>query len=317
MGYSPKETGSRHPHIEIPVKDGMGRKAVAAWAIDALSEVITEPVTELDYRNPFELLVAVILSAQCTDERVNQVTPALFEAYPTAAVMAEADAESIFPYIASITFPNNKSKHLANMARMLMDEYGGRIPQSINEMQRLAGVGRKTAQVVGGAVFGLDSMPVDTHVFRLAHRLGLARAQSHTPDLVEADLRRVIPRGDLSRAHHLFILHGRYTCTARSPECQRCVLAARCPQWTAVQHLPEPVAGLDPKRGRFWCKTRNHYADHTVPREDRSGVSQESCPKCGSMNLFDSKTGRTLRRVPDVRIGEMGYGRPDDRNHAS
>lgn len=294
----------------------MGRKEKARLILDRLSAVITRPVTELNHRDPYELLVAVILSAQCTDERVNLVTPALFEAFPDVESLAEASADEIRPLIASITFPNNKARHLAGMARRVLEVYGGAIPEDLEGLQTLPGVGRKTAQVVAGAAFGLDSMPVDTHVFRVAHRLGLAKPSSDTPDKVERDLRRLIPSGDLSVAHHLFILHGRYTCTARSPACEGCPLADVCPQWELVRGLPDPVKGLAQKKGRFWCGTRKHYADHTVPREDRSGVMQESCPRCGSMNLFDTKTGRSLRRVPDVRIGDMGYGRPDDRKHA-
>ncbi|NNE71986.1 MAG: endonuclease III [Rhodothermales bacterium] len=295
----------------------MGRKENARTILARLSAVISQPVTELVHRNPYELLVAVILSAQCTDERVNQVTPELFDAYPDVASLAEATSDEIRPFIASITFPNNKARHLEGMARRVMGEYGGSIPRDIKGLQTLPGVGRKTAQVVAGAAFGVASMPVDTHVFRVAHRLGLARAGSDTPDTVEQDLRRLIPEEDLSVAHHLFILHGRYTCTARSPTCGACSLADLCPQWDRVKRLPDPIRGLSKKKGRFWCGTRKHYVDHTVPRVDRTGVRQESCPRCGSLNLFDTNTGRTVRRVPDVRIGDMQYGRPDDRHNAS
>ena len=292
----------------------MGRRAVAKAVVDRLAAVIEAPVTELTHRDPFELLIAVILSAQCTDARVNLVTPALFEAYPNARSMARAEPEDLLPFIASITFPNNKSRHLARTARKLVGEFGGDVPASLEALQRLPGVGRKTAQVVAGSAFGLQAMPVDTHVFRVSHRLGLVRRESSTPGAVEADLRRVLPEGKLSEAHHLFILHGRYTCTARQPDCSSCVLADLCPQWRAVRELPGPRSDLDPSRGRIYCATRGHYADHSVPRMDRSRVRQESCPRCGSMNLFDSRTGRTLRRVPDVRIGDMAYGRPDDRH---
>ncbi|MFT4603803.1 MAG: endonuclease-3 [Rhodothermales bacterium] len=295
----------------------MGRKETAREIVTRLSAVISDPVTELLHGSPFELLVAVILSAQCTDARVNQVTPALFRAFPDVYSLQEASVSEIRYLIASITFPNNKARHLAGMAHKVVTEFDGKIPADLQLLETLPGVGRKTAQVVGGAAFGIDSMPVDTHVFRVAHRLELIRRSSETPDAVERDLRRVIAAGELSTAHHLFILHGRYRCTARSPDCEPCVLRDLCPQWRAVRSLPEPRTGLLRKKGRFWCGTRKHYVDHTVPRIDRGGVQQESCPRCGSMNLFDSKTGRTLRRVPDVRIGDMGYGRPDDRKHAS
>ncbi|MBO6576718.1 MAG: endonuclease III [Rhodothermales bacterium] len=295
----------------------MARARAASAIIQRLREVIDEPVTELEHRDPYELLVAVILSAQCTDERVNLVTPALFEQYPDVQALSKAAPADIFPFIQSITFPNNKSRHLAGMARMVVADFAGEIPSTVAELQKLPGAGRKTALVVAGAAFGASAMAVDTHVFRVAHRLGLVRRASHTPDAVEADLRRIVPREDLSEAHHLFILHGRYTCTARSPKCGTCVLADLCPQWQALQRLPEPRTELNTSRARYWCGTRGHYVDHTVPREDRSGVRQESCPRCGSFNLFDTKTGRTLRRVFDARIGDMAYGRPDDRTHAA
>ena len=295
----------------------MGRKEKTRKIISRLSAVITDPVTELVHESPYELLVAVILSAQCTDERVNQVTPALFQAFPDIHALADGSVSEIRKLIASITFPNNKARHLAGMAHKVVTEFDAKIPANLKLLETLPGVGRKTAQVVGGAAFGIDSMPVDTHVFRVAHRLEIVHRSSETPDAVERDLRRVIDSGELSTAHHLFILHGRYRCTARSPDCEPCVLRDICPQWEALSALPEPRRGLSKTKGRYWCGTRKHYVDHTVPREDRAGVQQESCPRCGSMNLFDCKTGRTLRRVPDVRIGDMGYGRPDDRNHAS
>ncbi len=295
----------------------MGRKERAREIISRLSAVISDPVTELVHESPYELLVSVILSAQCTDERVNRVTPALFRLFPDVHALAEGSVPEIRQLIASITFPNNKARHLSGMASKVVTEFGGEVPADLQLLETLPGVGRKTAQVVGGAAFGIDSMPVDTHVFRVAHRLQLVRPSSDTPDAVERDLRRVIKAGELSTAHHLFILHGRYRCTARSPDCEPCVLRNLCPQWQAVRLLPEPMTGLSRNKGRFWCGTRKHYVDHTVPRVDRAGAQQESCPRCGSMNLFDCKTGRTLRRVPDVRIGDMGFGRPDDRKHAS
>ncbi|MFT5144143.1 MAG: endonuclease-3 [Rhodothermales bacterium] len=291
----------------------MGRKAKASQVVRLLSDVIERPETELVHQNPFELLVAVILSAQCTDRRVNEISPDLFRAYPDVETLARASADEVFPLISSITFPNNKSRHLVGMASQVMERFGGAIPGTIAELQTLPGVGRKTAQVVAGAAFGVSSMPVDTHVFRVAHRLGLVRRTSATPDAVEQDLRRVMIPDVLSEAHHLFILHGRYTCTARNPGCGGCPLSGLCPQWEALSRMPSPREGLKPSRGRLWCGTRHHYVDHSVPREDRGGVRQEACPKCGSMNLFDSKTGRSLRRVHDVRIGDMAYGRPNDK----
>ena len=183
--------------------------------------------SELNYSNPFELLVAVILSAQCTDKRVNMTTPALFEAYPTPQAMAEATAEDILHYIKSISYPNNKAKHLAAMARMLCDEFGGEVPSDLQELQRLPGVGRKTANVVGAVIWQKEVMPVDTHVFRVAARIGLTRG-AKTPLQTELQLEKNIPSHLLPIAHHWLILHGRYVCTARSPKCAECGIKEWC-----------------------------------------------------------------------------------------
>ena len=183
--------------------------------------------SELNYSNPFELLVAVILSAQCTDKRVNLTTPSLFEAYPTAEAMAEATVEDIFPYIRSISYPNNKARHLAAMARMLMEEFGGEVPSDLDALQRLPGVGRKTANVIGAVIWQKEVMPVDTHVFRVAARIGLTRG-AKTPLQTELQLERHIPSHLLPIAHHWLILHGRYVCTARSPKCAKCGITAFC-----------------------------------------------------------------------------------------
>ena len=174
--------------------------------------------TELHYENPFQLLVAVILSAQCTDKRVNMTTPALFEAFPTPFAMAEATAETIYPYIRSISYPNNKAKNLAAMARMLCSEFGGEVPSDLEQMQRLPGVGRKTANVLGAVLWNKEVMPVDTHVFRVSERMGLTTG-SKTPLQTELVLEKNIPSHLLPVAHHWLILHGRYTCTARAPKC--------------------------------------------------------------------------------------------------
>lgn len=183
--------------------------------------------SELNYENPFQLLVAVILSAQCTDKRVNLTTPALFEAYPSAEAMAEATAEEIFPYIRSISYPNNKARHLAAMARMLVEEFGGEVPSDLKELQRLPGVGRKTANVIGAVIWQQEVMPVDTHVFRVSARIGLTRG-AKTPLQTELQLGRHIPSHLLPIAHHWLILHGRYVCTARSPKCAKCGIQAWC-----------------------------------------------------------------------------------------
>ncbi len=183
--------------------------------------------SELNYGSTFELLVAVILSAQCTDKRVNMVTPALFEAYPTPEAMAEATEADIFPYIRSISYPNNKARHLASMARMLCEEFGGEVPADLKELQRLPGVGRKTANVVGAVVWQKQVMPVDTHVFRVAARIGLSH-NAHTPLQTELQLERHFPKELLPIAHHWLILHGRYVCTARNPKCAKCGIQGLC-----------------------------------------------------------------------------------------
>ena len=187
--------------------------------------------SELEYSNPFELLVAVILSAQCTDKRVNLTTPALFAAYPTAEAMAQATAEEIFPYIKSISYPNNKAKHLAGMARMLVEEFGGELPSDLKELQRLPGVGRKTANVIGAVIWQQEVMPVDTHVFRVAARIGLTRG-AKTPLQTELQLSKNIPSALLPIAHHWLILHGRYVCTARAPKCGECGITEWCKEFS-------------------------------------------------------------------------------------
>ncbi len=183
--------------------------------------------SELNYENPFQLLVAVILSAQCTDKRVNLITPALFAALPTPERMAEASVEEIYSLIKSVSYPNNKAKHLSGMARMLVEEFGGEVPSDREQLQRLPGVGRKTANVVGAVIWQQEVMPVDTHVFRVANRIGLTR-HSKTPLQTELTLEKHIPSHLLPIAHHWLILHGRYVCTARSPKCAECGIATWC-----------------------------------------------------------------------------------------
>ena len=183
--------------------------------------------TELHYSDPFQLLVAVILSAQCTDKRVNMVTPALFERFPTAEAMADATVEEIFELIRSISYPNNKSKHLSAMAKKLMNEFGGEVPSDFELLQTLPGVGRKTANVMEAVAFGRPAMPVDTHVFRVADRIGLVTG-AKTPLETEKQLVANIPSEWLSTAHHWLILHGRYVCVARKPKCEDCGIAAWC-----------------------------------------------------------------------------------------
>lgn len=188
--------------------------------------------TELNYNNPYELLVAVILSAQCTDKRVNMLTPALFEAYSTAQDMALALPEEIFPYIKSCSYPNNKAKHLVGMARMLTEEFEGIVPDDIKLLQKLPGVGRKTANVIASVVYEKPALAVDTHVFRVAARLGLTH-NAKTPLETEKQLVKYIPEDLLAIAHHWLILHGRYTCVARAPKCGTCGLKELCKYYQA------------------------------------------------------------------------------------
>ena len=187
-----------------------------------------QPETELHYRNPYELIVAVVLSAQCTDKRVNQVMPALLEQFPTPEQLAAATADDIFPFIRSVSYPNNKAKHLAGLGRMLLADFGGEVPSSIEELQRLPGVGRKTANVVVSVIYNQPAMAVDTHVFRVSHRLGLVARTATTPLAVEKELVQHIPQDLIPKAHHWLILHGRYICVARQPKCAVCPLTGWC-----------------------------------------------------------------------------------------
>jgi endonuclease-3 len=183
--------------------------------------------TELHYKNPYQLLVAVILSAQCTDKRVNMVTPALFKAFPKAEALAEASPEEVFEYIRSISYPNNKAKHLVGMAKMLLHDFKGVVPSDVNELQKLPGVGRKTANVIASVVYEKPAMAVDTHVFRVSNRLGLT-TNSKTPLETEKQLVKYIPEDKIAIAHHWLILHGRYICIARTPKCEICPLTPWC-----------------------------------------------------------------------------------------
>ena len=198
------------------------------------SEHMPSAESELHYDSPYQLLVAVILSAQCTDKRVNMTTPALFEAFPTPQAMAQATPEEIFPYIRSISYPNNKARNLAAMARMLCTEFGGEVPSDLAQLQRLPGVGRKTANVVGAVIWNREVMPVDTHVFRVSARIGLTR-NARTPLQTELQLEKNIPSHLLPRAHHWLILHGRYVCTARAPKCSECGISRWCRYFSAKE----------------------------------------------------------------------------------
>lgn len=183
--------------------------------------------SELHYRNPYELLVAVMLSAQCTDKRVNMVTPALFEAYPTAEALSQARVEDVLRYVHSVSYPNAKAEHLVQMAQRLVAVYGGQVPDNIDDLQTLQGVGRKTANVVCAVIWNQPTMAVDTHIFRISDRLGLS-TNARTPRQTEDQLTRYIPADIIPRAHHWLLLHGRYVCTARKPKCEQCGLTQYC-----------------------------------------------------------------------------------------
>lgn len=197
-----------------------------------------EITTELTFGSEFQLLCAVVLSAQCTDKRVNIVTPPLFARYPTAEAMAEADVADVYEYVRSVSYPNAKATHLVGLARKLRDDFHGHVPRTMDELTSLPGVGRKTANVMLAVAFGEAAMPVDTHVFRVAHRLGFAPESADTPEKVERELLRLIPSELVANAHHWLLLHGRYTCTARSAHCERCAIAALCPSATPPKHKP-------------------------------------------------------------------------------
>jgi endonuclease-3 len=199
--------------------------------IDYFKEHNPEAETELNYSNPFELLVAVVLSAQCTDKRVNMVTPELFADFSTPKKMMQSDFDELFPYIRSISYPNNKTKHLLGLSKMLVEKYGGEIPEQREELVKLPGVGRKTANVIASVLFNQPAMAVDTHVFRVSKRLGLVTQTAKTPLEVEKQLIKHIPEQHVHIAHHWLILHGRYTCLARKPKCDECKITHLCKWW--------------------------------------------------------------------------------------
>jgi endonuclease III len=206
--------------------------------LDYFSRNAPEPETELIYSNPYELLVAVILSAQCTDKRVNLTTPKIFEDFPTPQYLATASSDEIFPYIKSISFPNNKAKHLAGMARMLVENYGGEVPSDVDELQKLPGVGRKTAHVIASVIHKQPKMAVDTHVFRVSKRIGLVSENANTPLEVEKQLVKYIPDELIHKAHHWIILHGRYICVARNPKCDICPITEICKYYKSLKIKP-------------------------------------------------------------------------------
>lgn len=208
----------------------MTRKERYAYILDYFGGKMPEVTTELEFSTAFQLLCAVLLSAQCTDKRVNMVTPALFRRYPTPEEMAKAEPEDVLEFVGSVSYPNSKARHLVGMARMLVDDFGGEVPESPDDLVRLPGVGRKTANVMQAVWFGKSAMAVDTHVFRVSRRLGLVPATADTPLKVERCLMSNIPRELVPKAHHWLLLHGRYVCTSRNPKCAKCEFDEICPK---------------------------------------------------------------------------------------
>ncbi|MFT6826900.1 MAG: endonuclease-3 [Roseivirga sp.] len=206
----------------------MTRKQRYEAFIDYFSNHQPQAETELAYGNPFELLVAVVLSAQCTDKRINMVTPKLFQDFPSPEHFAATTFDELFPYIRTVSYPNNKTKHLIGLGKMLVEDFGSEIPSTLDDLQKLPGVGRKTANVITSVVWNQPSMAVDTHVFRVSKRLGLVNQNSSTPLSVEKQLVKHLPEKVIPVAHHWLILHGRYTCVARSPKCDSCELTSFC-----------------------------------------------------------------------------------------
>lgn len=197
------------------------------YIIEYFSKIMPDAQTELHYNSPFQLMVAVILSAQCTDKRVNLITPALFEKYGNAESLAKAEFDEVFPFVASCSYPNNKTNHIINMSKMLIDDFNGEVPSDINLMMKLPGVGRKTANVIASVVFGHQTMPVDTHVKRVSQRIGLV-PKTKSLLQVEQHLIKNLPKNKISLAHHWLILHGRYVCKARNPQCINCGITKVC-----------------------------------------------------------------------------------------
>ena len=214
----------------------MTRKERYQFVIDYFEQHAPEAETELIYDNPYELLVSVILSAQCTDKRVNITTPAIFEKYPDVQSLSKATIDELFPLIKSISYPNNKTKHLIGMAKMVIEEFNGKIPMTVDELMQLPGVGRKTANVITSVIDQQPNMAVDTHVFRVSKRIGLVSQGAYTPYAVEKELLKNIPENLIHKAHHWLILHGRYICVARNPKCSECGLRPACKYYQGLNN---------------------------------------------------------------------------------
>jgi endonuclease-3 len=208
----------------------MNRKERYECVLNHYRERMPHVSTELEFGSVFQLLVATVLSAQCTDKRINQVTPELFRRFPDAQAMAKADVEEVLEYVKSVSYPNMKSQHLVDMARMMVEHFGGEVPQDMKDLMKLPGVGRKTANVIQAVGFGRSAIAVDTHVYRVSHRLGLVSPKANTPAKVEEELKKYIPEEDRADAHHWLLLHGRYICQSRMPRCGECPFDGFCPK---------------------------------------------------------------------------------------
>ena len=208
----------------------MNRKERYTYIIDYFKKNQPEVTTQLDFGSALQLLCATLLSAQCTDKRINEVTPALFQRYPTAQTMATAEVDDILEFIHSVSYPNSKARHLLEMSKMIVNDFGGEVPSTTNDLVKLPGVGRKTANVLQAVWFGKAVMAVDTHVYRVSHRLGLVPAAANTPQKVEEYLEKSIPKEDIPRAHHWLLLHGRYVCLSAKPKCESCPFDKICPK---------------------------------------------------------------------------------------
>lgn len=246
----------------------MTKKERYEKVIEWFSETMPSPKTELEYDSPFHLLLAVILSAQCTDKRVNMVTPALFEAFPDPQSLAQATEEEVYPFIKSVTFPNSKTRHLLKAAKILTEEFDGIMPSDIDNLMKLPGVGRKTANVMLAVVWNKAAMAVDTHVFRVSNRIGLT-SNSKNPFATEKTLVKNFPEEILATAHHWLILHGRYVCKSRNPECDSCGLAKFCKSFGSNKIKKSNAA---PKKSKTAKATKS----------DKKTVSKKSSPKSSS-----------------------------------
>ncbi len=211
-------------------KNSMRRKERYERVLSYFREHMPKVTTELEFGSVFQLLVATVLSAQCTDKRINQVTPELFRRFPDARSMAAAEVDEVLAYVKSVSYPNSKARHLVEMSRMIAADFGGEVPTEMSDLLKLPGVGRKTANVIQAVAYGQSAIAVDTHVYRVSHRMGLVPSSANTPAKVETELKRNIPADDRADAHHWLLLHGRYVCQSRQPKCDNCQFADICPK---------------------------------------------------------------------------------------